>query len=258
MIKSTLFILLFILIIALSAQDKPMVNFTAGYALNTVPITNISAIHVSPEEQVFPAFEMKPELIGQKSPGLAVLMSLVLPGSGEFYMGRRGQATAFFSSEIVLWTGLLFNTLYADHLKDEYRTYAVQYAGVQLQGKDKQYWIDIGKYNSLYDFNEQRRRDRFFSALYPEDGNYFWLWDEENNRLRYDGKRIRAQEISNQDVYFYASILLNHLVSGINALRLARKHNRQLIENQSWGLRFDATPAHASDRYFGVRVSAQF
>jgi len=254
MIKSTLFILLFILIIALSAQDKPIVPFTAGYALYTAPIDSIPAM----DEPVIPALDIKPELVGQKSPGLAALMSLVLPGSGEFYMGQRGQATAFFSSEIVLWTGLLLNNLYANHLNDEYRIYAVQHAGVQSQGKDKQYWIDIGKYNSLYDFNEQRRRDRFFSALYPEDGNYFWLWDEENNRLRYDGKRIRAQEISNQDVYFYASILLNHLVSGINALRLARKHNRQLIENRSWGLRFDATPAHVSDRYFGVRVSAQF
>lgn len=254
MIKSILIILFLILTMPLVAQDRPIVPFTGGYALHTAPIDPIPAM----DEPVIPVLDIKPELIGQKSPGLAVLMSLVLPGSGELYMGQRGQATAFFSSEIVLWTGLLLNTLYADHLKDEYHTYAVQYAGVKPQGKDKQYWIDIGKYNSLYDFNEQRRRDRFFSALYPENEDYFWLWDEENNRLRYDGKRIHAQEISNQDVYFYASILLNHLVSGINALRLARKHNRQLIENRSWGLRFDATPAHASNCYFGLRVSAQF
>ena len=198
-----------------------------------------------------------PEMVGQKSAGLAFLMSLALPGSGEFYMGRRGQTVMFLTSEILLWTGLTVNSMYADHLVDEYYTFATQHADVKRTGKDKQYWVDIGKYNSIYEFNEQRRRDRYFDAVYLDEEEYFWLWDSKENRLRYDGNRLRANEIASQDVYFFASIVLNHFISAINSLRLARKHNRQLGEKANWSLGVNSYKID-SKHYYGLNLSTPF
>lgn len=258
--KFLLLILIGSLSARLTAQISPAVPFAEKSLLSEInsfeaPESNQRPSH---NNRFTLTADFKPDFVGQKSVGLALLMSLALPGAGEFYMGQRGQGTFFLSSEIVIWSGLVLSNLYAGQLKDETYVYAAQHAGVLNNGKDKQYWIDIGKYNSLYEFNEQRRRDRFFEDIYPENAHYNWFWDEENNRLRYDGKRIRANEIANQDVYFYASILLNHLVSGINAMRLARKHNRKLIEEANWSLRFKAHSQENRNKYYGLDFSTSF
>jgi hypothetical protein len=199
----------------------------------------------------------QPDIVGRKNVGLSFLMSLAIPGSGELYNGRKDQALIFLSSELLLWTGLFINNGYADHLKDEYYTYAAQHAGVETEGKNRQYWIDIGKYNSIYDFNEQRRRDRYFDAIYDENEFNYWLWDSENNRLRYDGKRITAGGIASQDVYFYAVILLNHVISGINSMRLSRQHNHRIMKESNWSIRFNSHSQFDS-RVYGLNLTARF
>jgi len=252
------FLIFFFLLGQVFAQYNSALSFTDGYYYNNIEPLKAERKNLFSGNKYKSLSNFKPDIVGQKSVGLALIMSLVLPGSGELYMGKRGQGTLFLSSEILIWTGLLANNMYAEHLKDEYYTYATQHATVQEQGKGRQYWIDIGKYNSIYDFNEQRRRDRFFEELYEENQINFWLWDEEENRLRYDGKRIRAEEIANQDVYFYASILLNHLISGINSMRLARKHNRKLIEDVNWSIRFNSYRFEDNSNFYGLSLSKQF
>ena len=254
--KYLLFILIFILsTVSVRAQIVDPIPFNSGmaYTLSKNPAVT------GPGHNSFNLYQQNepPEMVGQKSVGLAFLMSLAVPGAGEFYMGRHGQTVGFITSEILLWTGLTVNSMYSDHLVSEYHTFAVQHAGVIKSGKDKQYWIDIGKYNSIFEFNEQRRRDRYFDAIYTDEENNFWLWDSKDNRLRYDGNRLRANEIAGQDVYFYASIVLNHLISAINSLRIARKHNRLLGEKANWNLGINSYKID-SKHYYGINFSTSF
>lgn len=250
-----LFILLFI--ISIQAQDTIHIPFNSSYANQQSYFKDNISLRQNAINYYQQNLNYAPEMVGQKSAGLAFLMSLALPGSGEFYMGRRGQTVMFLTSEILLWTGLTVNSMYADHLVDEYYTFATQHADVKRTGKDKQYWVDIGKYNSIYEFNEQRRRDRYFDAVYLDEEEYFWLWDSKENRLRYDGNRLRANEIASQDVYFFASIVLNHFISAINSLRLARKHNRQLGEKANWSLGVNSYKID-SKHYYGLNLSTPF
>jgi hypothetical protein len=239
-----------------NAGDAIQIPFSSGYKY-TQPV--LKDKDNSSQETGSNALNSKnsPEIVGKKSVGLAFLMSLALPGSGEYYMGRRDHSVIFLTSEILLWSGLAANSFYADHLEGETYTYAVQHAGVSREGKDKQYWIDIGKFNSIYEFNEQRRRDRYFEAVYQDQQDKFWLWDSRDNRLRYDSKRLDANEIAGQDVYFYATIVLNHLVSAINSLRLARKHNRELAEKVDWSLRFHSYHID-NNKFYGIKISKNF
>jgi len=196
--------------------------------------------------------------VGKKSVGTAFLLSLVLPGAGEWYLNKNNAARFFFGTEMLIWAGYLSNHLYTSHLENEFKVYAVQHADVLRDGKGVQYWIDIGKHDDIYSFNEQRRRERYFEAIYPETDEYEWSWDSREDRLRYDGKRLRANEIANQVVYFQAALLLNHMISGINALRLARKHNREMDQAPTLGMRFQSWPVDRKNSYFGVNFSAHF
>jgi hypothetical protein len=195
---------------------------------------------------------------GGKSVGGAFLLSLILPGAGEWYTGNRTAARMSFGAELLIWAGYISNNLYSDHLQNETRVYAVQHAGVQRSGKDTQYWIDIGKHDDIYLFNEKRHQERNFDALYPQTAEYAWDWDSHENRLRYDGKRLNANVIANRIVYFQAAVLLNHMISGVNAMRLARRHNRAAAEHPSLGMQFQSWPVDRARSYFGVNLSAKF
>jgi len=194
----------------------------------------------------------------QVSPGKAALLSLILPGAGEFYLGNRKFFTIFLSSEIIAWSALFANRFFFNHLVREYKTYARQHAGFDPNvPREDRFWTDIGKYDDIYAFNEQRERERFFSDLYEVTPENYWRWDEHQNRIKYDAKRIHANDVDNKRVYFQLAIVLNHLVSGINALRLARQHNKQ-FEEQKVGLRFDAYRESKYSRYMGFNLTVRF
>lgn len=193
-----------------------------------------------------------------KSVGGALFYSLLIPGAGQYYVGKNSSAALFLGIEAGLWLGLIGNTLYTDHLRNEYKTYATYHAGVDPVNKGKQYWIDIGKYDDLYAFNEQRLRERRYDQVYDETRANQWQWDSRENRFTYDAKRLQANENSERDVFFWGAIALNHLVSGIHAMVMARRHNQVLENKMSWNIRFESQPYQAKENYFGVVVSAQF
>lgn len=217
--------------------------------------TRVNAMEPTLSPELNQTYEIQ---TGHKSVGKAFLMSLILPGSGEFYNGNAGHGRFFLGMELLLWGGLFANKQYVNMLKDDYYAYAVQHAGVERSSKDKDFWVNIGKYDDLFTYNEQRRKERNVDALYPEDGSYFWRWDSRGNRFTYDDKRITANEIAGRDTYFYAAIMLNHLVSGINAMRLARKHNRTMTARQTWNLRFFAYRQDNHQHCFGFHFNTPF
>ena len=194
-----------------------------------------------------------------KSPGKAFFYSILLPGAGQFYAESDNSAVLFLGAEALLWLGLVGNNLYADHLVDEYRAYAVQHAGVLNGGKDNDYWAVIGKYEDIYSYNEQRRRERRFDEVYEENTFYYWSWDSKTNRYNYDRSRLQANEIADREVYFWGAIALNHLASAIHALAMARSYNKALEkENMSWNFRFESRPPHKGNGYLGAALSVRF
>jgi len=176
----------------------------------------------------------------KKSVGKAFFYSLLVPGLGEAYVGNMGFAKLFFSLEVVGWGVFLGNYQYVSWLQNDYKNYARQHAGISEGGKDDDYWINIGKWDAIYGYNEQRRRDRDVDAIYEENAINFWRWDSHSNRLEYDGRRIRARELERNDVYYLGAIVLNHIVSAINALRVAKAHNRNVETNTfQMGMKID-------------------
>jgi hypothetical protein len=214
--------------------DSLIVSFSEGSRLLISQNWDRSESNFNLNEDVSPDLE-------RKSPSRAFFYSLLLPGSGEAYVGSEFQSRLFLGIEIIGWGLVIANMINVNTRESDYKNYAVQHANVLRQGKEDQYWIDIGKFDNLFEFNEERRRDRDIAALYPENGYYNWQWDKNETRLNYDAYRIETREIENDRLYFFAAIALNHLVSAINALRLANSYNRKQ-EKQSMGLGFNYNP----------------
>jgi len=175
----------------------------------------------------------KPE---RKSASTAFFSSLILPGTGEAYVGAKTQSKIFLGIELVAWGLVVANMINVNMRQSDYKNYAVQHAFMERVGKDDQFWIDIGKYDTIFEYNEQRIRERDIDALYPENRFWSWNWDNTENRFFYDSKRIETRETEQKRLYFFAFIALNHIVSAINALRLANSYNRKLDE---LSLKFD-------------------
>jgi hypothetical protein len=176
------------------------------------------------------SFQEEADSPEKKSPSRAFFSSLILPGTGEAYVGEKTQSKIFLGIEIVAWGLVIANMINVNMRQDDYKNFAVQHAFVVRNGKSDQFWIDIGKYNTIFKYNEQRIRERDIDAIYPENRFWFWSWDNTENRFFYDSKRIETREIEQNRLYFFAAIALNHLVSAINALRLANSYNRKLDE----------------------------
>jgi len=187
------------------------------------------------------SIELSDQKLEKKSVTKAFFLSLLLPGTGEAYVGKTDYTKVFMSIELAGWGLFIANRINVNKREEDYKNYAAQHAGLNRQDKTDQYWIDIGKFDNIYLYNEQRRRDRNVDAIYPENRSFIWKWDNLDSRLYYDAYRIDTRKIDERKIYIIGGIILNHLVSAVNALRVARAHNRE-IEALSWRLDFDYNP----------------
>ena len=164
-----------------------------------------------------------------------ILLSLVLPGLGEWVGGEKGRAKIFMSFELGLWASYFGIREYTNVLERDYHTFAAIHAGVDTWGKNKQYWIDIGNADNIYAFNEKRRTDRNLEATYAETESYFWQWDNEGNRIEYSDLRDKQDHWKQIGTFMIGGMILNRIVSAVDIIRLIRKSKKVssgMLENE--------------------------
>ncbi len=175
--------------------------------------------------------------------GPAFLRSLILPGWGERSLNQDPRGNAFLTTETVLWMGYGLLGVLARRNHDNMIEFAVQNAGVKPVGKSSHYFDDIGKYNSLADYNDQMLRDRQSDMLYPvTDGTYAWSWNNNANRQRYKDLKFSRNLYQNFAVYMLGAVTINHFASAIDVLWL-QQHRLGLkaapiIQGNQGGLQF--------------------
>lgn len=194
---------------------------------------------------------------GKKSVGKAFLMSLIIPGAGEYYAGETSFTKFFLGMEVLGWGALLLNVNLYSSLRNDFKNYAVLHAGVQDRKNADKYWGDIGKFDDIFSYNIQRKRDRALNEVYTENTANYWSWDSKENRVYYDRKRLDASEIKDREIFFITGLLLNHLVSAINAVRLARRYNKNLAY-QTMDYRFVLNLQNPYNGYIGLSLSKSF
>ena len=177
--------------------------------------------------QVLYTQQMGPTIDQQKPFISPVVKSLVFPGWGEYTLDNQIRGRILVLSETVLLLAILGSYTVAKRQETEYKAYAAEHAGIVSIGKDRQFWVDIGNYSSLVAFNEEHLRWRDFTALYEDNGIWTWAWDSDNNRERFENMRIGSDRWRLRTSFLIGGVVLNHIISAIDALYLSKISNIQ-------------------------------
>lgn len=187
----------------------------------------------------------------KKSAGLAALYSLVLPGAGEWYADGLDAAKYPLIAEAALW--LTYGTMeyYGGWLRDDARTFAVSHAGVSSTNMSDQFFVDVSNFSNQYDYNDKKLRDRSLDLVYT-GSQYAWQWDTDANRLAFKDERLKSDRVFNNAKFVIGGMIVNRIVSVINAMRLTRRFNRSLESGGLGSWRIESSTLGAMK---GVQVS---
>jgi len=161
--------------------------------------------------------------LAQPANGISpVVKSFFLPGSGEYALGKPERGRVFIISETALWTSFAGAMIIRNNYTDRFHAFAADFAGVNTEGKNQQFWIDLGNYDSRDDHNEEHLRFREYEALYPNVSEWAWSWSSEKKRKQYRDYRVSSDQWLLTAKFLAGGIVLNHIVSAIDALYLQR------------------------------------
>ncbi len=162
----------------------------------------------------------------KKSPVLAFAYSLLLPGAGHWYIDRMDVGKYFLTADAISWTGLISLNIYGDNVIDDAESYSVEHAEVtDPSGKDEDFFANVGNYNSVYEYNNDKLSRGEYSMLYNVS-TQFWNWDAESNRDVFEAQRKKSERIYNNRIIFGSLLIANRVVSGISAYLIANNMNK--------------------------------
>jgi len=194
-----------------------------------------STLKNSDEKFQTASINLSPNLSNEKkSVGLGIVYSLLLPGMGELYADAYNTGKYFTIADGVLWGTLIGMSAYSNWQEDNYKTYAASLADVVNDGnKDEDFYANIGDYTSVYSYNDQKALERNFNEMYDEEA-YFWKWNTTDERRTYRDMWNSSETANNNIRFVVGGLILNRIVSAINAARLVSSYNSRLEEEVSW------------------------
>jgi len=170
----------------------------------------------------------------KKSVGLGIVYSLLLPGMGELYADAYSTGKYFTIADGILWGTLIGMSTYSNWQEDDYKTYAASTGGViNDSNKDEEFYANIGDYTSVYTYNDQKALERNFNEMYDEEA-YFWEWNTTDDRRTYRDMWNSSETASNNIRFVVGGLILNRVISAINAARLVSSYNKSIEEEVSW------------------------
>ena len=174
----------------------------------------------------------------EKSKGKAFFFSLIVPGMGQRYAGKRLRSEIYMATELTLWLSYTGLIQYREWRKQDFKAFAAAHAGVDLNGKSESYFIDVENYASIYEYNAAKLRQRNLNKYYRDVEEFYWQWDNENNRQKYEQLRISADTADNCALFVIGAILANHVISAIDAVWTVHKVNKAQQSSVNWNMQF--------------------
>ena len=152
------------------------------------------------------------------------LQSLILPGMGELKMGHDKRARSFFIREAAIWFVYIGGTKASSWYESDYRAFAALHAGIDMDGKDYIFTVNMGHYNSFTEYNETKARQRQVHEIYAEGKGNEWQWDDKKNRIHFDKLRIQSVTYEQYAHFAIGGLILHRLISLIDVIYLERRY----------------------------------
>jgi hypothetical protein len=170
----------------------------------------------------------------------AVAMSLLVPGSGEFYAKSYTRAGVFFGAEMAAWFAFYQFHRDIDWTTDSYQRYASAKAGIPENSPEWVYekaqdYYSSSEYNLLI---EQEARNYYliyknepdsYKDYYTENSvseDHSWVWKDHDSWQHYNDLRIHKQDMQIYTKLAIGAALLNRMISAVDTARLVRGINR--------------------------------
>jgi hypothetical protein len=215
--------------------------------------------------QTNPSFEdefQKPS--GRKSVTKAMLLSLLLPGTGELYAENSTGSRIFLGLEGSIWAGFFAFRTYGSWKKTDYKGYAALHAGVNLDSKTDDYFENITYYDSRDEYNQfARLYHGSDAAIYPEDDFWNWNWDSQDSKESFRDLRNQSKSAYRKALFMVGLAAANRIVSVLDAARSVKKFNRKLgsefssINPTDLKFSLDANPFSKNPHYY-IKVKKKF
>src|SRR3990172_4434817 len=155
-----------------AGSNSIQMRMQLSIAQNSFRSINLSAVQAPPEKE-FGEFTSEGE---RKSPARALVLSLLLPGAGQYYTESKTKAGIFVGAEVSLWAGFFAFRSVGSWKKTDYQNYAVARAGINPDGKDDDFYERLVFYDNRDEYNQLTRLFNGPQApVYPESD--FWDWE---------------------------------------------------------------------------------
>ncbi|MBI5868736.1 MAG: hypothetical protein HZB43_10715 [candidate division Zixibacteria bacterium] len=187
----------------------------------------------------------------------ATLLSLVLPGAGQWYSGERRRAAGFLAADGLIWVAFGYFETVGAAKRNDYKVYARVHAGIDPSGKDEAFYKTITFYDSRAEYNNIARVYDPRRPYYGTTPAWDWQWDSDASRGHYRTILNQSNEAFNRGKFSIAALALNRLVAALDAMRVARSVNRRARMESGWRIKFDGNPV-AADPAFAVTLSRHF
>lgn len=179
-------------------------------------------------------FDLLNNIPEKKSPWIAIAYSVLLPGMGELYGGDYSLGKYLTIADGFLWTGLTGMHIYSGWQEDNYKAFAKSSGGVNTNGKDDQFFADIGSYINVDDFNDDKALNGQFELMY-DASTHGWNWNDNLTRSEYREMWESSESASNNIQFVVGALIINRIVSAINAVRVVSAYNDK-VENGDWNI----------------------
>ena len=201
---------------------------------------------------------------GGKSMGKALLLSLVVPGAGQHYLGNHARARTMYVAETGVWTAFAYFRVQGGNRRDRYEEIAERFAGAGGE-RDDDYYRALAYYVSSDEYNidvmrEARFRypfDREKQLEYFENNGFFgedtWEWESLDQQRDFRETRTASKESYRRAVLTTGFAVLSRVVSMVD-IYLSFK----LDESRDWVSRPQLRVDSNREEGFRVYLSVPF
>jgi hypothetical protein len=194
----------------------------------------------------------------ERSLGLALLGSALLPGVGEAYLGENRAAKSFLLAEAGFWAGLFIAWQSRESHMQSARNYASEYAGADASGQGEAYLERLAAYRSYREKEHRQDSYELAQVLSGEEMDEMPDWDfgssntPENTRRWREYQSIMRHYRGAKVAMSFAvgALVLNRAASMAHTLRAYRR-----TSGKGLSYRFDPEFGPESS---GIRLSVTF
>ncbi|MBD3332127.1 hypothetical protein GF356_04705 [candidate division GN15 bacterium] len=199
------------------------------------------------EDNPEPAVDTDTDSEGEKSLAKTLLLSAVLPGAGEYYLGQKTKASYFFAAEALTWIGFASFRTYGNWKRDDMIKYAGDYASADLENKDDEFEDWVGFYDGVDEFNSLGRATDDRPYL-PATGDTYWQWESSAQRAVYRDIKNSYRENHRRANFMLGIALANRIISVIDSWRSFRHIKSTIGGNDGWSYELKIDPFSKGDK----------